>query len=113
MTRPRKFGATRFAAVPLWVLDRLDGRTGTTHALAVYAVLRSYAHAETDEAWPSRATIGARLGVSPATVKRAVGLLVDVGAVVRVGQDRADRRGSWSSQRYWLPTDPPEGVVEW
>lgn len=108
MTGRRKFRSTPFVAVPVWVIRRLADRRAPSSCLAVYVVLRSYANNDTDAAWPSRQRVGDDAGgLSVATVKRSIATLVDVGAVVRDGQDRRPSNGAWSTQHLWLPTDEP------
>lgn len=105
MTAGRKFHATPFVAVPVWVLDRLAAEPDGAVCIAVYVALRRHASNDTDEAWPSRERIGEQIGKSRATVERAYSTLERLGCIERLGQARsgADR---WSTQRVWMPTDP-------
>lgn len=64
-----------FAVVPTWLLDLCPSR-----AIHLYGILARYANAQ-QEAWPSRATLAARMGCSVDTVDRALGKLVGAGAL--------------------------------
>lgn len=68
----------RFAIVPEWLLD-----SGVSaQAIRLFAILAAkYADRATDEAHPSRRTMGRDLGASPATVDRVLRELVDAGAL--------------------------------
>lgn len=108
MTAGQKFirgRGTRFSMVPYWVGDRLEPEHRAT-GIALYATLIRYADHETAEAWPSRERLGEHIGKSPATVKRTIARLIEVGAVERIGQ-RKTVAGTWSSNRYFVHFDPP------
>ena len=68
----RKPTKERFVIVPEWIID------AEISALAVrtWAVLRSYANNQTGLAWPSRATVARRCGVSVDSIDRALKELV-------------------------------------
>lgn len=92
----------RFATIPEWVLFHEDLSHG---AIRLYAVLDRYADKDSRDAYPSRATLAGRLGVSVKTIDRALAELVDAGAVTV--EHRVDAAGDLTSNRYILRAFPP------
>ncbi len=66
-----------FAIIPEWVLDHPDLPHG---AVRLYGVLGRYADAD-GRCWPSRLTLGNRLGCSRDTIDRWVKDLIKMGAL--------------------------------
>lgn len=73
----------QYARVPIELVGLVDA-----HAIALYVVLGRYAHRATGRCWPSNPELAERCEVSEATIRRALGQLVDVGAVERAGRQR-------------------------
>ncbi len=85
--RARELGADAyFAIVPEWVLWHPDLSAG---AVRLFGTLQRRAN-EYDHAFPGRAWLAAKLGVSKTTVDRYIGELVAVGAV--------DKRRRWDPE---------------
>jgi hypothetical protein len=94
----------RFAIIPQWVLEHPEL---SAQAVRVYGVLARASNAEAETSL-SRGTIGKRAGrISQATVKRAVGDLVAVGALQVEARITHGRR---TSNLYRLVVIPPAGV---
>lgn len=91
----------RFAVIPEWVLFHEELSHG---AVRLYAVLDRYADKDSRDAFPSRATLAKRLGVSVKTVDRMLAELVAVGAVSV--EHRVDAAGDATSNRYLLHAFP-------
>lgn len=68
--------ATPFVAIPTWVLERLDAST-----LRLYAMLLSYGSPGKPVAFPSQETLGARMAVSPRSVRNYLDQLIEAGCV--------------------------------
>lgn len=66
-----------FTIMPVWVLDSGVSRS----AIALFAVLASYADRDDQRCWPSRATLAKRLGASTRSVDTWLKELRTVGAV--------------------------------
>lgn len=90
----------KFALVPEWVIDLQISNS----AFRLYAVLARYADYNTRRAFPSRETLAARMNTSVKTVERAVGELIEVGAIQR------ESRGRYHSNIYVLAMDQPGGT---
>lgn len=96
-----------YAVLPLWLLDRVKDRT----ALAVYGVLDRHARKDTRRCWPGLDLIGRSIGVrSRATVRAAIGLLVDAGAVEIETRRRSD--GGHASNVYLVHRRSPAARSE-
>ncbi len=75
-----------FAVVPEWVLYH---EKMSDQAVRLYATLQRYANSETGEAWPSKATLAAKLHRSPRSIQRTLEELRSLGAIyVMRPQDR-------------------------
>lgn len=97
-TRPLVADVT-FAVIPTWLLDADVSAT----AVRLYGVLRRYAD-QTGAAWPSRATLAARVQCSIDTVDRALRALVGAGAITIV--HRRAPSGALTSSLYRLHAQP-------
>lgn len=95
---------TPYAQVPVWILR--SGANLSNGARAVYGVIMSYADNNTRVAFPSRETLAEDLGVSVATVKRAIKELENFGAL-NVTRQRNKRTGNFFANRYTLVFDSP------
>jgi len=83
-----------FVIIPEWVLD-----SGISdRAIRLYCTLGRYADDVTGEAYPSRRTLGKRLGCSTDSIDRAKNELVEVGALSVV--HRKDEAGDPTSNLY-------------
>ena len=91
---------TSFAMLPTWVLEADIPAT----AKVVYAGLQGYVSGREGGCVVRRATLAARIGVSPRTVGNALRALADIGAV-RVQQRRSGKRQYAS--RYVVVFDCP------
>lgn len=69
-----------FALVPLWVQEQLTGSAGAS-AIVVYVALHRWTGRDRD-CWPSHQAIADATGFSVATVKRALGQLEHIGALI-------------------------------
>lgn len=87
--------AAQFAIIPDYLIE------ASPAALRVYFYLALRADHKTGQCWPSQATIGNALEISDRTVRRALQILVDMGAI------EVDRRfnaaGDQTSNMYTLP----------
>lgn len=108
-----------FAIVPLWLLDAINAHKpgGMGSALAVYVALHRWADYDTGECWPSHKRIGDAAGISASTVKAALRLLRDIGAVswVSTTTDDGDPGPNLYTVRHARPTSggsSPEGWGE-
>lgn len=96
--------------VPEWVLDA----EVSDRAVRLYCVLRRYARAADNEAWPKRATLAARMRCSIDSVDRALEELAILGAVEKRARYRND--GGRASNGYhvrWnrMGADTPAALV--
>lgn len=87
--------AAQFAIIPDYLIE------ASPAALRVYFYLALRADHKTGQCWPSRATIGNALNVSPQTVDRAIKTLAGMGALIV--EHRLDSAGDWTSNLYTLP----------
>lgn len=62
------------------------------NAYAVWSAIKFYADYNTGHAWPGMRTVGEKLGLSAATVKRAIDVL-EAASMVRVVKESTRRRG--------------------
>src|SRR3954463_3724619 len=91
--------ATRFATVPAWIADF------GPHAVLVYFALALHADYGDKSCHPTQGTIAKWAGISERSVRSALKVLREGGAVTVQAQQRAN--GSRTSDRYWLHADPP------
>lgn len=95
-----------YSTIPHWVID-----SGVSaRAIALFAVLDRYASQEDDglrRCYPKRATLGAQLGCSVATVKRSLAELEAIGALER-RQAFHYATGAHGPNIYTLHHLPPE-----
>ena len=69
----------RFSIVPEWVIDA----DISDRAVRVYAILARYADSETHQAFPSRETLAKRARCHWRSIDRAIGELIQLGAVTK------------------------------
>jgi hypothetical protein len=81
------------------VIDKYGAALGA-YGIAVYAVLCRFANNDTQETYPSLATIGKRIGCARSTVQKSIKAL-EVEGLICKEQVRSDR-GDWDHNRYWL-----------
>jgi DNA-binding IclR family transcriptional regulator len=99
-----------FAILPRWVLFETDL---SEHARMVLLVLTAFVNSQSQECWPSHATIAKGGGMSAPTVKRALNDLRDAGLVT--WEPRFDHESGQTSNVYRLhlllvdQTEPPRG----
>jgi hypothetical protein len=113
-----------FALVPLWVLQRLNQGSSSGAALSVFVALHKWTNSDR-YGYPSHATIGQFAGLSPATVKRGIKALEDIGSLIVVprwigpdGQptelrpegDNPERTSNGYFIRYAMPDSDPTPV---
>lgn len=89
-----------YTAIPNWLILHPDV---TPAALRVFAVLGTRADRQTGVCWPSHATVARESGYSVDTVKRALTLLRDLGAI----RWQQGRRGATNRYRLTLGNTPP------
>lgn len=92
-----------FAIVPLAIVG-----TASASAVSVYAVLAEAANRD-QTAWPSKATIGDRTGMSPRTVQRCIAELRDGGWIEVL--ERSRDNGSQTSNTYVVKRVPRDTDV--
>lgn len=102
-------GFTPYAQTPVWVLRAGDKLT--SHARSLYGVIMSYADNTTRTAFPGRETLAEDMGVSVATVKRAIKELEDFGALI-VERRRNKRTGNFYANHYTLVFADPRSPQE-
>ena len=90
-----------FAIVPEWVLYA----DVSSAAVRVFATLNRYANSETAKCHPSRATIAKKCHINVKTVDRAIGELVEIGAV-QVEHRKVDGSDEYTSNEYTLAMSP-------
>lgn len=88
-----------FAIVPEWIIDS----DVSANAVRLYALLNRYANSR-GQAFPTRATLAKRMGVSTDTVDRAKQELVEIGALTI--QRRTSDAGDPTSNLYTIHTFP-------
>jgi len=93
-----------FAMIPTWLL-RSGGKL-SSNAVMLYGVIMTYADNVTREAFPSRETLAEDMGVSVATVKRAIKEL-EQADVIHVKRVRTEKGGNFRSNQYTLASEPP------
>lgn len=105
-----------FAMIPRWLL-RSSGKLSST-SIHLYAVIMTYADNITKYGFPSRETLADDMGVSVATVKRAIKELEQAG-VVEVKREYNKKTGNFRSNQYtlayespWVTDDPGNDEVE-
>lgn len=96
---------TGYSEIPDWVTE------ASSHAYKLYGVLRGYADNRTRKAWPSLATLAARMGFGkPDTVTPYVKELEAMGAIT-VTRSRAEN-GTKNVNIYHVKWDRPQGTPE-
>ena len=95
---------TRFAMIPLWLLEA----DASPSVKIVYAALQSYAAGRDGDCCVRKSTIAKRIGVSARTVCNALDLLEEMGAV-RVQRRRSE--GRQRASRYVVLFDAPAGLA--
>lgn len=99
-----RLAGSRFAALPVWVLDaEISDR-----AVRLYAVLQTYLTGRDGAAWPSRQALADRLRCSVDTLDRTIRELVDAGAV-EVSHRYAPGKQMHTSNTYRIVADHPAG----
>lgn len=93
-----------FAMIPRWLL-RSGGKLSST-ATHLYAVIMTYADNITKFGFPSRETLAEDMGVSVATVKRAIKEL-EQADVVTVRREYNKKTGNFRSNQYTLVYESP------
>lgn len=93
---------TRFAQVPQWVYFRVDDMI----AMKLYLHLAAEYCDRDRYCFPSEERLAKELGRSERTIRRALRILRDVGAV-RVSPKSHRANGQWSRNAYVLPMDDP------
>jgi hypothetical protein len=93
-----------FAMIPRWLL-RSGGKLSST-AIHLYAVIMTYADNITKFGFPSRETLAEDMGVSVATVKRAIKELEEAD-VVKVKREYNKKTGNFRSNQYTLIYESP------
>lgn len=95
---------TAFAMVPTWII-RSGGKL-SANAVRLYATIMTYADNVTKTAFPSRETLAEDMGVSVATVKRAIKELESFGAV-KIKRERSKKNGNFFANEYALAYESP------
>lgn len=90
---------TQYAIVPVWISEH------GAHAILVYFALGTFARYDEGTCWPSQASIAERAGISERSVRSALKVLCDAGAVVREERERSN--GSRTTDLYRLRLDRP------
>lgn len=97
-------GFTPYAQVPVWVIR--SGKGLSNNARALYAGIMTYADNTNKTAFPSREKLAEDLGISIATVKRAIKELEDFNAI-SVFRQRSPRTGNFFANHYVLVFEHP------
>lgn len=97
-------GFTPYAQVPVWVIR--SGKGLSNNARALYAGIMTYADNTNKTAFPSREKLAEDLGISIATVKRAIKELEDFNAI-SVFRQRNPRTGNFFANHYVLVFEHP------
>lgn len=116
-------GSATFSIIPDTVLDAMAANKLSPQAVALYAVLASYANRESGQAWPSRTTLARRLGrKKPDSIDKYVGELVAAGILSKearygnraesVSDVRDDTHQGRLSNRYTLLTRHTPAAVD-
>ena len=109
-------GFTPYAQIPRWILRAGDNLSHG--AVRLYGVIMTYADNSTRAAFPSREKLAEDMGISVATVKRAIKELEEFGAV-EVTRRRNKKTGNFYANHYILvfndprvTDDPPREVMD-
>lgn len=109
-------GFTPYAQIPRWILRAGDKLSHG--AVRLYGVIMTYADNSTRAAFPSRERLAEDMGVSVATVKRAIKELEDCGAI-EVTRRRNKKTGNYYANHYvlvfenpWVTDDPRREVTD-
>lgn len=109
-------GFTPYAQIPRWILRAGDKLSHG--AVRLYGVIMTYADNSTRAAFPSREKLAEDMGVSVATIKRAIKELEEFGAV-EVTRRRNKKTGNFYANHYILvfndprvTDDPPREVMD-
>lgn len=109
-------GFTPYAQIPRWILRAGDKLSHG--AVRLYGVIMTYADNSTRAAFPSREKLAEDMGVSVATIKRAIKELEEFGAV-EVTRRRNKKTGNFYANHYILVfndprviSDPPREVMD-
>ena len=109
-------GFTPYAQIPRWILRAGDKLSHG--AVRLYGVIMTYADNSTRAAFPSREKLAEDMGISVATVKRAIKELEEFGAV-EVTRRRNKKTGNFYANHYVLVfsdprviSDPPREVMD-
>ena len=109
-------GFTPYAQIPRWILRAGDKLSHG--AVRLYGVIMTYADNSTRAAFPSREKLDEDMGISVATVKRAIKELEEFGAV-EVTRRRNKKTGNFYANHYVLVfsdprviSDPPREVMD-
>lgn len=109
-------GFTPYAQIPRWILRAGDKLSHG--AVRLYGVIMTYADNSTRAAFPNREKLAEDMGISVATVKRAIKELEEYGAV-EVTRRRNKKTGNFYANHYILVfndprviSDPPREVTD-
>lgn len=91
------------------VIDQYGAKIGAA-GIAVYVALCRYADNDSQECFPSQAALGTSLGLSPPTVRKALGKLVECGLIA--SETRFDESGRQTSNLYYLLDLPPVEKID-
>lgn len=102
-------GFTPYAQIPRWILRAGDKLSHG--AVRLYGVIMTYADNSTRAAFPSREKLAEDMGISVATVKRAIKELEEYGAV-EVTRRRNKKTGNFYANHYVLVFSDPRVISD-